>query len=100
MVSFSWVGLLDALDIACTMEYMGIPKIPRKKNILDALVLLQKNKRWNGGTGGQTMADFLLTLATFFLISVVVISIGLLIALCVMTVKLVKLFLEDIENGK
>lgn len=46
------------------------------------------------------MADFVTTLLTFFLLSVVVISLGLLVALCVIVVKIVKAFLEDIEDGK
>lgn len=45
------------------------------------------------------MAEFIPTLLTFFLVSVVVISLGLLVALCVMTVKIVKVFLEDLKDG-
>ena len=38
------------------------------------------------------MADFITALLVFFLVSVIVISLGLLVALCVLTVKIVKAF--------
>lgn len=46
------------------------------------------------------MADFIVTLLTFFLVSVVVISIALLVALCVLVFRFVKMILEDAEDGK
>ena len=46
------------------------------------------------------MADFVMTLLMFLLVSIVVISTGLFVALCVLAVKIVKMFLEDEEDGK
>ena len=45
------------------------------------------------------MVDFITTLLVFFLTSVIVISLGLLVSLCVLTVEIVKVFLEDMKDG-
>lgn len=44
------------------------------------------------------MADFVTTLLMFLLVSIVVISIGLFVALCGLVVKIAKMFLEDAED--
>lgn len=46
------------------------------------------------------MVDFISTLFVFFFVSVIVISLALLVALCVLTIKLVRVFLEDVRDGK